>query len=384
MKKKNNSQTILKKLNKNNSKTINIPDTTNENENTIQKSEQIKKNVDIINNKKLDLGYVLCPVERRVELLLEIVSQCYDSHAEEWTAKVAIVLCHSNSVKFYTDLFDWLKKCPVIPFLPKDARSTRSLETYKSFSEGATGCIALTPSTLASLPGFSADFILHFDPPSDASEVCAVAMASTDVYTLVLRPQERSFVESLGEESLSLKERPVPWGEVQPLPVDRLQLRYKSYHFANITSIGAYKAYLDKIKYHKLRKHFNLKGCIYKEVSDSFGLPFIPKFVPEDPKSANDKIPKKPKQETASTVKFSNIYKRVVRMDDEDVKGQKLREKTAKRLMKQGKRFPDMKMKNLSRNLPRKAVVFDGKADDDQVKKAMGIPATGKIRLDVE
>ena len=59
MKKKNNSQTILKKLNKNNSKTINIPDTTNENENTIQKSEQIKKNVDIINNKKLDLGEFL-------------------------------------------------------------------------------------------------------------------------------------------------------------------------------------------------------------------------------------------------------------------------------------------------------------------------------------
>jgi len=310
---------------------------------------QRKKQSKFVENSS-DKGYVLCPVERRVELLLETVSRFYDLRQQCWTKKIAIIFCHSNCVKYFCDIFNWYKRCPVLRLLKRDVHAAAGQERLAHFTAGSTGCVAALPNSVSDWAALGLDAVIQYDPPASLEQVSRLS-AACHWYTLFLRPQETSFAQAC----LDLKERRVPWKQTTPLDATMLRKRYSTDHFANITSKGAYKAYLDCLEQHPLQEHFSLKEIVYREVADAFCLEVTPRFVPKPPPTA----PAPPRPVPSVVMKLV----RKVREHDKDVAGEKLRQRKLQKLMKRGLLAPDMKIKNLSKNLKRADAVYSAKGD---------------------
>jgi len=314
--------------------------------------------------KPTDKGYVLCPVERRADLLVELVSRFYDSRQKCWTKKIAIVFCHSNCVKYFCDLFNWYKSCPVLRLLKRDRHSAEGRERLAHLTAGATGCVAALPDAVDDWAALRLDAIVQFDPPASVELVASLSGACR-WYTLFLRPQEQGFAALCP----GLQERTVPWKHTTPLDPAVLRLRYKSDHFANITSKGAYKAYLDCLQSHPLQDHFSLKGVVYREVADALCLEVTPRFVPAPPPQA----PAPPRPLPRNAPRLVRTLDRKVREHDNDAAAEKLKQRKLAKLMKRKLIVPDMQIRNLSKNLKRKDAVYNA-GEESHMRDALNLP----------
>merc|ERR1711970_352111 len=113
------------------------------------------------------------------------------------------MLCHSNCVKFFSDLFQWAENCPVMPVFARDLHKKDGLTLYNLYADNLTGCIAVQPNVATQLPNFRPDVIIQFDPPTSAEEVQTMSQLCTR-YTVFLRPSEVGFVKHL-RTTLKLK-----------------------------------------------------------------------------------------------------------------------------------------------------------------------------------
>merc|ERR1711915_1107290 len=247
----------------------------------------------------------------------------------------------------------------------------------------------------------------------DANEVKAISSLAKKRYTLLLRPQERAFVQHFKRKTkMRLVEHSIDWETIKPLQKIKLQKLYRTIHKACYISRDAFLAYLKKLKFHTLKDCFNLDNIIFREVADCFGLEVIPRFVPVD-EVFTPKVPKvieppvrkfeKPKSvkrlQELKTKKFNSraeklevmkeVLKqfpqlhRVVQPDDPDEAGKILKKKIDRKLARQHKAYPEMKIKNLSKNLPMEVAVHTT-STSKEMKQAMGIPAHANFKLNVQ
>ncbi|XP_071033926.1 probable ATP-dependent RNA helicase pitchoune [Parasteatoda tepidariorum] len=221
-------------------------------------------------------GYVLCPSEKRLLMLLWFLRKKFR------TRKTIVFFSSVMSVKYHHDLFNYINlTCSCIHGQQKQEIRARN---FSQFCKAVTGVLLCTDIVGRGLDIPKVDWIVQFDPPNNPKEYIhrvgrtARGMNLVGNALLMLRPEEMKFIAYLKKEKVELEYYEFTWNKV-PDEVEAQreieELVTKNYYL-NALAKGAFTSYIRAYRSHYMKQVFKEETLDLTAVAKSFGYPKIP------------------------------------------------------------------------------------------------------------
>ncbi|XP_041988932.1 ATP-dependent RNA helicase DDX18-like [Aricia agestis] len=217
---------------------------------------------------RLQQGYFLCPIEKRICWLYKMLKKCKKF-------KVMVFFSSCKSVDYHYEFFKVHCKAPVLSIHGKQSQPRRK-ETYQNFVDAEKGVLFCTDVAARGLDIPAVNWIIQFDPPTDIKDYIhrvgrtARGLSSVGNAVILLRPEEEVFIDYLKREKVYLDKYNFdePSGEVQ----DMLENLISRDGTLKVLARKAYLSYLRCYKKHPLCKIFNIKNMDLKLAAKGFGF----------------------------------------------------------------------------------------------------------------
>ncbi|XP_068623961.1 probable ATP-dependent RNA helicase pitchoune [Battus philenor] len=219
----------------------------------------------------LKQGYVICETEYRLSWLYKLLKKMRNF-------KVMVFFSSCKSVVFHHVFFSQYCTLPVLCIHGKMNQADRT-STINSFYNAEKLALFCTDLAARGLDIPSVDWIVQFDPPSDANEYIhrvgrtARGLGAAGNAVLLLRPEEKDFVKYLTESNVYLDKYEF-WDKLSNLQ-EKLDIAFKDVEVKKLAE-EAFEGYIRAFEVKKLKHIFNLLTLDMEAVAKSFGLKSIP------------------------------------------------------------------------------------------------------------
>lgn len=253
----------------------------------------------------LQQGYVVCPSEKRLQLLFTFLKKNRDK-------KVMVFFSSCNSVKFHHELLNYID-IPVQCIHGKQKQQKRTC-TFFSFCEAKSGILLCTDVAARGLDIPQVDWIVQYDPPDEPREyihrVGRTARGANGIghALLLLRPEELGFLRYLKQAKVALNEYDFSWSKIANIQPQLEKLIEQNYYL-NKSAKEAYKCYVRAYDSHSLKTIFDVGTLDLVSVSKSFGFS-TPPFV-DLPISHKPKVEMRSKLSGAGYRKKTKAFKQI-------------------------------------------------------------------------
>ncbi|KAK7108390.1 uncharacterized protein [Littorina saxatilis] len=222
----------------------------------------------------LEQGYVVCPPEKRFQLLFTFLKK-------NKKKKIMVFFSSCMAVKFFHELLNYID-IPVMNIHGKQKQAKRS-QTFFSFCNATEGILLCTDVAARGLDIPQVDWIVQYDPPDETKEYIhrvgrtARGEGGQGKALLILQPQELGFLMYLRKARVQLNEFDFSWSKVANIQ-SQLELLISKNYFLHKSAQEAYKAFVRAYASHKEKRLFDVEKLDLKGVAKSFGFS-VPPFV---------------------------------------------------------------------------------------------------------
>lgn len=216
----------------------------------------------------LEQGYIVVKSENRFLVL-------YTFLKKNRKKKVMVFFSSCDEVRFYYELLNYIE-LPVIALHGKQKQSVRT-RTFSQFSRSQSSILFCTDIAARGLDIPSVDWIIQFDPPDDPKEyIHRVGRTARGIdqkgnALLIVRPEEKEFLNLLKQSKIPLLEYELSWNKVADIQPQLEKLVSKNYAL-NVSAKEAYRSYIRAYNSHSLKDSFDITTLDLIAVAKSFGL----------------------------------------------------------------------------------------------------------------
>lgn len=228
----------------------------------------IDEKVDEATVRGLEQGYITVSSENRFLIL-------YTFLKKNRKKKIMVFFSSCDEVKFYYELLNYIE-LPVIALHGKQKQTVRA-RTFNQFYRSPSSILLCTDIAARGLDIPSVDWIVQYDPPDDPKEyIHRVGRTARGVdkqgnALLIIRPQEKKFLEYLSRSKIPMKEYEISFKKVADIQPQLERLVSKNYAL-NISAKEAYRSYVRAYNSHGLKDSFDITTLDLVSVARSFGL----------------------------------------------------------------------------------------------------------------
>eukprot|EP00596_Hydrurales_sp_CCMP1899_P010001 CAMPEP_0119033554 /NCGR_PEP_ID=MMETSP1177-20130426/596_1 /TAXON_ID=2985 /ORGANISM="Ochromonas sp, Strain CCMP1899" /LENGTH=612 /DNA_ID=CAMNT_0006990377 /DNA_START=44 /DNA_END=1882 /DNA_ORIENTATION=+ len=221
----------------------------------------------------LQQGYVICPAERRFQLLFTFLKKNKNK-------KIMVFFSSCSSVKFHSELLNYID-IEVMDIHGKQKQQKRTT-TFFQFCKADKGILLCTDVAARGLDIPKVDWIVQYDPPDDPKEyIHRVGRTARGTNTqgralLFLLPEETAFLKYLKAAKVTLQEYEFPLNKVANIGVQMMMLVEKNYYL-NKSARDAYRSYLLSYASHSHKDIFNVHELDLQGVGKAFGFSVPPR-----------------------------------------------------------------------------------------------------------
>ncbi|CAB3235768.1 unnamed protein product [Arctia plantaginis] len=215
----------------------------------------------------LKQGYAVCETEYRLWWLHKLMKKTKNY-------KVMVFFSSCKSVEFHHEFFSKYCQESVLCIHGKMSQADRT-DVISNFYNAENVTLFCTDLAARGLDIPSVDWIVQFDPPSDANEYIhrvgrtARGMGAEGNAVMLLRPDEIDFVNYLKESKIYL-DKYESWNKLANLQ-PKLDAAMSNPHFQQL-AVEAFQGYMRAFEVKKLKHIFNLISMDVDAVARSFGL----------------------------------------------------------------------------------------------------------------
>eukprot|EP00803_Ostreobium_quekettii_P004801 evm.model.scf_1329.2 EVM.evm.TU.scf_1329.2 scf_1329:6985-12899(-) len=221
----------------------------------------------------LEQGYCVVPAEQRLMLLFTFLKK-------NRKKKVMVFFSSCSSVKFHTDLFNYID-VPVLGIHGKQKQSKRT-STFFEFCQAEAGTLLCTDVAARGLDIPAVDWIIQYDPPDDPKEYIhrvgrtARGRDGKGRALLMLMPEELGFLKYLKAAKVPVNEYEFPQSKLANIRSQLEKLIEGNFYLHN-GARAAYRSYILAYNAHQLKDIFNVHCLDLLAVAKSFGFAAPPK-----------------------------------------------------------------------------------------------------------
>ncbi|PZC75253.1 hypothetical protein B5X24_HaOG206515 [Helicoverpa armigera] len=215
----------------------------------------------------LKQGYAVCETEYRLWWLHKLLKKTRNF-------KIMVFFSSCKSVEFHHEFFSKYCEAPVLCIHGKMSQSDRT-DVISNFYNAEKVALFCTDLAARGLDIPAVDWIVQFDPPSDANEYIhrvgrtARGMGAEGNAVMLLRPDEIEFVSYLKESKIFL-DKYESWDKFSNLQ-PKLDAAMSDPQFHDL-AVEAFQGYMRAFEVKKLKHIFNLITMDVDAVARSFGL----------------------------------------------------------------------------------------------------------------
>ncbi|CAK1579427.1 unnamed protein product [Parnassius mnemosyne] len=215
----------------------------------------------------LKQGYVICETEYRLSWLHKLLKKTQN-------LKVMVFFSSCKSVVFHHEFFTKYCNMSVLCIHGKMNQTDRTA-TITNFYNAEKLALFCTDLAARGLDIPAVDWIVQFDPPSDANEYIhrvgrtARGLGAAGHAVLLLRPEEKEFIDYLKESKIYLDKYEF-WNKLSNLQ-KKLDAAHEDPEFKKVAE-EAFEGYIRAFEVKKLKHIFNLLTMDMDSVAKSFGL----------------------------------------------------------------------------------------------------------------